>query len=711
MAATNPIVIGIDAGGTMTDTILVDSDGHFKIGKAATTPKNEAEGFLASAEDAADAWGISLEELFTGVGVVLYSGTGMLNTLLSRTGRRLGLITTKGLEDMILMGRGLQAWADYSYADRLHAVTHHHPDPLVPRRRTHGVTERIDQFGDVVIPLYEHEAEAAARKLIADKVNSICIMTIFSHVNPMHEKRIAEIVRAEIAAAGAEILVYTSHEVRPVIREQSRLNSVLIEAYATARGRQQLRGIEAVSKKYGFRYGVQTLLSFGGLTSINHPRLHETMISGPIGGILGAAYVGKLIGNNSLICSDMGGTSFDMGVITRGQTRIENEPIMDRFKLNVPTLHLDTIGAGAGMILKVDPLTRKISLGPESAGSDPGPICFDRGGTAPTIADCDAILGRLNPDYFLGGKVKLDVAKARRIFKETCADLLDVSLEDAAEGMIEMLETDANSALRRVISGQGIHPSEFTLFSYGGSGPLHLAGCSRGIGFRDIITFQFAAAFSAFGCTTADYKRRHSVSTQLDIPSSASDDALVAFAAKVTKVWDDLTEAAVAEMMEDGHPREKIRTEAFLMARYTGQLEDVEVTAPLTKLSTAADMRQVVARFEEVYATINHRVSAYGSVGYSIMELGVVATADKVKPILVKRPLGGSDPSAAAKGMRETYIGGRWHNARLYEMDLLEPGHEVTGPAIIEHPATTLVVHPQDQVFVDEWTLLHYRHA
>ena len=209
---------------------------------------------------------------------------------------------------------------------------------------------------------------------------------------------------------------------RPVIREQSRLNSVLIEAYATSRGRKQLKGIEDVSKKYGFKYGVQTLLSFGGLTSINHPRLHETMISGPIGGILGAAYVGKLIGNDSLICSDMGGTSFDMGVITRGQTRIENEPIMDRFKLNVPTLHLDTIGAGAGMILKVDPLTKKVSLGPESAGADPGPICFDRGGTEPTIADCDAILGRLNPDYFLGGKVKLQVDKARRAFKEKCAD-------------------------------------------------------------------------------------------------------------------------------------------------------------------------------------------------------------------------------------------------------------------------------------------------
>jgi N-methylhydantoinase A len=711
MSMGNPIVIGIDAGGTMTDTILVDRHGHFKIGKAATTPRDEAEGFMASAEDAAEAWGISLDDLFAGVDVVLYSGTGMLNTLLSRTGRRLGLITTRGVEDMILMGRGLQAWADYSYADRLHAVTHHHPDPLVPRRRTHGVTERIDQFGDIVIPLYEHEVRAAAKKLIADRVDSICIMTLFAHVNPAHERRIAEIVHEEIATAGAAILVYTSHEVRPVIREQSRLNSVLIEAYATSRGRQQLKGIEDASKKYGFRYGVQTLLSFGGLTSINHPRLHETMISGPIGGILGAAYVGKLIGNDSLICSDMGGTSFDMGVIIRGQTRIENEPIMDRFKLNVPTLHLDTIGAGAGMILKVDPLTRKISLGPESAGSDPGPICFGRGGTAPTIADCDAILGRLNPDYFLGGKVKLDVDKAREAFRQQCSDLLGVGLEEAAEGMIAMLEQDANNALRRVISGAGIHPSEFTLLSYGGSGPLHLAGCSRGIGFKDIMTFQFAAAFSAFGCTTADYMRRHSVSTQIDIPPDADDGALAGFGEKVSRIWADLHDAAVGEMIADGHPRERLSLSPFLMMRYTGQLEDVEVASPRLAVRTGAEMREVLATFEEVYAKVNHRVSRYGAAGTTITELGVIATADKVKPVLVKRPLGASDPAAAHKGVRQAYIGGRWHAAELYEMDRLEPGHAVRGPAIVEHPATTLVIHPGDEVFVDEWTLLHYRHG
>jgi acetone carboxylase, beta subunit len=595
-----PIVIGIDAGGTMTDTILVDADGRFKIGKAATTPHDESIGFLESTQDAADAWGITLPELFSGLDVLLYSGTGMLNTLLSRTGRRLGLIVTRGMEDMILMGRGLQAWADYSYSDRLHAVTHAHPEPLVPRRRTHGVTERVDQFGDVVLPVYEHEARAAVKKLLADKVEGICICFLFSHVNPAHEKRVAAIAAEEIAAAGADVRVYTSHELRPVIREQSRLNSVLIEAYATSRGRAQLEAIEQVAKGHGYRYRVQTLLSFGGLTSIDHPRLHETMISGPIGGILGAAYVGKLIGNDNLICSDMGGTSFDMGVIARGVTRLENEPIMDRFKLNVPTLHLDTIGAGAGMIIKVDPLTRKVSLGPESAGSTPGPICFGRGGTRVTVADCDAILGRLNPDYFLGGKVKLDVGAAARAFRVQCAELLDVDEHVAAEGMLAMLEADANNALRRVISGQGIHPSEFTLLSYGGSGPLHVAGYSRGIGLKDILTFPFAAAFSAFGCTTADYVRRHSVSVQIDIPPVPTAALEKDVTRRIDAVWRELQERAVAELTADGHPKKAVRTAPFLMMRYTGQLEDVEVPSPLARLKTAKDLSAVLAAFEAV---------------------------------------------------------------------------------------------------------------
>lgn len=707
-----PLVLGIDAGGTMTDTILVDEQGGYTIGKAATTPSDESIGFIESTEDAAAYWGVSLEELFPGLAVALYSGTGMLNTLLSRSGQRIGLITTRGMEDAVLMGRGLQSWAGYSYADRLHAVTHRHPEPLLPRSRVFGVTERIDQFGTVVIPLYEHEVTAAVDRLIEQRVDSICVCTLFSHINPVHERKIGRLAQQHMEARGVDIPLYYSHEIRPVIREHSRLNSVLIEAFATARGRQQLMGIQEAVNRHGFRYTVQTMLSYGGLASVSYPRLHETMISGPIGGVLGARYIGDVIGSDSLIVSDMGGTSFDMGVITRGQVQIDPEPIMDRFKLNVPTIAMECIGAGAGMVTKVDPLTRKVSLGPESAGADPGPVCFDFGGTEPTVCDCDAILGRLNPDYFLGGKVRLNVDKARHVFKEKVADVLGVDVYEAAEGMVNMLETEANDALRRILSSQGVHPSEYTLLSYGGSGPLHLAGYSRGIGFHDILTFQFAAGFSAFGCTTADYLRRYSHSVEIHVPTRADDDLLAETGDRINGVWSELAGQALDEMEADGHDRAAIECRPFLMMRYTGQLEDIEVFSPITSIDGAEDMRKVLAEFERIYTAINHRVSRYGDVGVSVMELGLTARADKVKPRLIRRKLGSATPSSdAERGSRAFYHEGRWHTARLFEMDGLTPGNEINGPAIVEHPATTLVIRPGDQVFVDEWTILHYRHG
>ncbi len=713
MTRSRPVVAGIDAGGTMTDTILVDQSGEFTVGKAATTPQCEALGFLESAEEACHYRGIGLEAMFRNVDVVLYSGTGMLNVLLSRTGRRLGLITTRGMEDMVLMGRGLQAWSGYSYSDRLHAVTHCHPEPLVSRLDTFGVTERIDHFGDVIIELYEHEVRDAVITLIDRRVEAICVCLLFAHVNPTHERRIAEIARAELKAHGSETDLYLSHDVRPVVREQSRLNSVLIEAYATGRGRQQLASIQDTAARHGFRHTVQTLQSFGGLTSIAHPHLHETMVSGPIGGILGAQYVGRLIGTDSLVVSDLGGTSFDMGIITRGQVRIEHEPVMGRFKLNLPMIAMDTIGAGAGMHLKVDPVTGKVSLGPDSAGSEPGPVCFDKGNLQPTVCDCDAILGRLNPEYFLGGKVRLNVELAHEAFRKRCAEPLGIdNVHDAAEGMLTMLESEASTALRRILSAQGIHPSEYALLSYGGSGPLHLGGYSRDIGFSDILTFKFAAAFSAFGCTTADYQKRFSRSVRLDVPLAGDEEEMSHVARRIDIVWNDLRRQAGNQMKADGHSANNVHCKPFLLMRFTGQLEDVEIASPIELVADSKGLETVVATFVDTYRKINRCVSTYGQAGVTIVELGVAASAAKIKPKLVRKQLGSPSPCQNThKGQREVYFGGSWHSTDLWEMDGLQPGNEIGGPAVIEHPATTLVVHPGDQVFVDEWSILHYRHG
>lgn len=712
MSERKPLVLGIDAGGTMTDTLLVDADGHFSVGKAATTPHDESEGFIESAVDAVGNWDIELRETFEQLSVVLYSGTGMLNTLLSRTGRRIGLIVTRGMEDAILMGRGLQTWTDYSYPDRLHAVTHQAPEPLIPRDRVFGVTERIDQFGNVVVPPYAHEAEQAANALIEQGVEGICIVCMNSYVDDAHERGIADLVQNVLDKHGVDIPIHVSSSVRPVIREQSRLNSTAIEAYAAAAGREQLIGVEDATHEQGFRYGVQTVLSYGGLAGIRYPRLHETMISGPVGGILGAKYVGDMIGSDSVIVSDMGGTSFDIAAITRGTIPIENEPTLARFKLNLPTIAMESIGAGAGTIIKVDPLTKKVSLGPESAGSWPGPVAFDQGGTEPTVCDCDVIMGRLNPDYFLGGKVKLNVEKAKQVFKEKVADPLGVDIYEAAEGMANLLEMDAKDSMSQMISARAVDPHDYSLMAYGGSGPLHMAEYSRGFGFKSVLTFPFAAAFSAFGCTTADYLRRYSRSVQLTLPPDADADHRASVTDSLNGMWDRLRDTAVREMSDEGHDKSDVELQLFVMMRYTGQLEDVEVPLTISRVSADADLDYLVETFDDLYAAINRPVAQYREAGHTITELGLIAKVDKIKPTLKRLPLEGREPTSEAfKGTREMYYGGIWHDAKLWEMDLLRPGNRVDGPAVVEHPATTLVVPAGDHIWVDEWTIIHYEHA
>lgn len=712
MKKTKPLVLGIDAGGTMTDTILVDEQGNFAVGKAPTTPGHEAKGFIDSARDATELWNLDMKKTFDELAVILYSGTGMLNTLLSRTGQRLGLLITKGMEDAVLMGRGMQSWAGYSYEDRLHAVTHVHPNPLLPINRVRGVTERIDQFGKIVIPIYENDVVNGVKDLIDQKIEALCICCIYSHVNPEHELKIGKIAEKILEKHNIDIPIYYSHQVRPVIREQSRLNSLLIEAYATAKGREQLLNVDKAAKQEGFKHGVQTVLSYGGLANINYPRLHETMISGPVGGILGAKHVGELIGADSVIVSDMGGTSFDIGAITRGNIPIDNEPTLDRFTLNLPTIAMDTIGAGAGTIIKVDPYTNKVSLGPESAGSDPGPVALDRGGTEPTIGDCDAIMGRLNPDYFLGGKVKLNIQKAKQVLTEKVAVPLGIDVYEAAEGIVNLLEMEARSSIESIISTRGVDPSEYYLMAYGGSGPLHMAEYSRGLGFKGIMTFPFAAAFSAFGCTTADYLHRYSQSVHMMIDPEASKENRDNIRQQINSVWKDLYEEAYKEFKSEGHGEDTVICEPFAMMRYTGQLEDVEVPVPMLKLKSDDDLCKLTEAFESLYETMNRSVSRYGEIGFTIMELGLTARVEKVKPNLKRRPLGPEQPKPEAyKGIRKMYYNREWHDAQIWEMDYLGPGNVLEGPAIVEHPATTLVIPKGDRVHIDEWTILHYEHG
>lgn len=707
--AKQPLVLGMDAGGTMTDTFIVFDDGTFVIGKAATTPHDEAVGFMESVEDALSyTQATDRARLFSDLEVALYAGTTMLNTLLSRTGQRLGLIITKGFEDTLLHGRGMQSWAEYSYPDRLHAATHVHPSPLIPKSRVRGVTERIDHFGKVAIPLYEREVEAAAQELLGQGVEGFCICFLMSYVDDRHERRAQAVVQAVLESAGVKLPIFLSSTVRPVMREGSRLNSTVVEAYAAAPVRRHLHKIEDVIQAEGFRNPLQTILSYGGLANIRYPRLHETMISGPVGGMLGAQYVGEIIGAGNIVVSDLGGTSFDIGAITAGRAPINGEPTLARFKFNLPTIDLESIGAGAGTIVKVDPHTGKVELGPESAGSSPGPVCFGMGGTRATICDCDLLLGYLNPHNFLGGKVRLQPELAIEAVREQITDPLGVDVYDGAEGVVRLLETEAREALRRTVSARGFDVPEYYLMAYGGAGPLHVAGYSRGLGFKGVLTFPYAAAFSAFGCTTADYMHRYERSLHLDVPADADEALKEQVAAEIDRVWGELAETAGEHMEQEGRDVSQLRLVPFAMIRYTGQLTDVEVVSPAPGLGGAPGLERLLVDWEREYERINRRVSRYAQAGFTVFDLGMLAMIPKVKPQITRQPLAGATPSRAAhRGERQIYWEGRWSDASIWDMEALVPGNEVVGPAVIEHPATTFLIPPDHLTVLDEWNIFH----
>lgn len=704
-----PLVLGVDAGGTMTDTFIVDEHGNFAVGKAATTPGREILGLLESAEDAIGPWGLTPQRLFSELQIALYSGTTMLNALLSHTGVTVGVITTRGMEDTLRMGRGVQAWSEYSYQDRMHAVTHAHPQQLVPRRLIHGVTERIDVNGEIVFPLYEGEVRHAAEALASEGVDAIVVAFLFSFLNDAHEVRAAEIAEEIVG----ETPVYSSSVIRPTLGEHSRLNSTVAEAYAAAPVRGQLETVEAGIQDLGYQHSLQTVLAYGGLANVKHGRLHETLISGPMGGIAGAKLIAELRGFDNVVATDMGGTSFDIGAITQRQVPVEAESVLARYLLSLPTIAMETISAGSGMFIQVDPFSGKIELGPESAGADPGPVCFSRGNEMPTICDCDLILGYLNPINFLGGAVRLDTQAALSAIEQQISGPLGTDPYESAEGVVRMLELDARDALVTLMSSRGVDVSQFYLMAYGGSGPLHMAGYSENLPFKGVLTFPFAAAFSAFGCAALDYTHRYEKSVLLVVGSLAEgedDSEKTEVARFADEVWRQFQEEALVEFEREGMDIAAVEMTPFARMRYGGQLFDVEVPFPGAPLGNASGTDRLIAVFEDVYDAVNSRVARHREAGVEIHGLGVLATIPTVKPVIPKRDLEGPSPPAEAhKSDRKVYRDGAWRTASIWDMEQLKPGNLVQGLAVIEHPATTLVVPDGMEVEVDEFRMIWLR--
>ena len=705
-------IMASDAGGTMTDIIVVDTQGGFTIGKAATTPRDQSLGVWESLADAFAYRDVDFErvagQLLPGVEAFVYSGTSMMNALLTQTGRKVGVITQRGDEDVFLHERSAQTWAGYSYQDLLHHVTHRHNQPLVPRRLVKGVTGRIDMFTMEAIPLYEEEARRGVEELLEEDVDAIAVCLWFSYVNPAHELKVAEIAEGIMKEKGRRVPVYLSHQLCPITREQGRLNTLVLHAYAAEPGREQLFKIENRLKSQGFKFPLQIVLSHGGLTNIRYPRIHEGCFSGPIGGLLGAKYLEEKLDIGNWVCTDMGGTSFDVGLLMSGEPVMLREVVINRRIYNIPTLLMDTVGAGAGMYVTIDPLTNRIKLGPDSAGADPGPVAYDMGNEVPTVMDCCLIMGILNEDNYLGGKIKLNKEKAFQAVKEKCADVLNVDPHYVAEGVYRLINSTMKEHIRTVLAVRGFSPADYTLLCYGGAGPMHLAGYSEGLPFKGVATLPWAAAFSSFGCAAVDIRHRYQKSTGVLIEEGISDDMkLMMGQMMLNSGWEELEGLARADFEAEGLPWEEATIQQIAYVRYGCQMDDLEVPSPVSRINSPEDMDRIIHAFEDLYEKVYAGVAKHPQAGYQIMELSVTASIPKVKPKLVRQPLEGKDPQPEAlKGEREVYLEGTWHRTPIYDMDRIRPGNEISGIAIIEAPSTTLVLPPGRYIRMDEWSMI-----
>jgi acetone carboxylase, beta subunit len=699
-------VLAIDAGGTMTDTFVVDGAGSFVVGKAQTTPEDESRGFMASAEDALGQWGMSPEQGFPRIASGIFSGTAMLNRLLSRSGRRIGAIVTAGQEDYLVIERGIQTYLGFSYSDRLHIATHHHNPPIVPRELMRGVRGRIDVTGQEVLPLREADVREAASALLDAGVEGICICLLCSYRNAEHEIRVAGIVEEVKSERGANgVPVYVSSELYPLRRDLPRLNSTLIEAYAAEPSRGTLAAVRDRTKERGAGFELRVMASHGGTISIEARELGRTLVSGPIGGVVGGQALAERLGLRNLLCTDIGGTSFDIALLTDGRFEITPTPDIARFVLNMPLVRIDSLGAGTGSFVRVNPNSNRPELGPDSAGSRIG-VSWPEGELETiSVTDLDLVLGRVNPDYFLGGEVKLDRERAEAEVGRQLAEPLGLSVADAAAGVIELFEqTLRNEAVGRIL-GKGYSPADYALLCYGGGGPLHVAGYTEGIAYREVMMPAWAAGFSAYGCACADFEYRYDQTVDLPILPSADEMEKAGIGFMVTGAWQGLQDKVADEFAKSGIERESISFTHIVRMQYYGQLNDIEIVSPHMEMEEGDHLDDLIAAFEDAYAKVYARSARSPELGYLITQAIVTGSVDVEKPALPElEERSGSPPVGSTRTVR-------WRDGdaetSIVRLEDVEAGYEVPGPAIVEHSATTFAIPPGRTARLDRHQIFH----
>ncbi|HWU12235.1 MAG TPA: hydantoinase/oxoprolinase family protein [Streptomyces sp.] len=687
--ADHGFVIGVDIGGTFTDCAIVRPDGSAVSGKTPTTPENRATGFFASIADAAGHLGMSLDEVLGHCSLLIHGTTTGTNALIERDGARTGLITTSGHGDatLIMKAEGRLAGVDGGMIwDLPHTDK---PEPIVPRRLIREVHERVDFRGEVLVPMNEQQLLDAADDLVTGGAESIAVSFLWSVRNPAHENRAVEL----ISARHPGVFVTAASSVSSYVGEYERTMSGIVNAYIGPLMREYVRNIQEEANAHGYRGRILYATCAGGAITEAEARTApvRTVHSGPVSGLLGSAFVAAVRDEPDLIVADMGGTSFDVSVIRGLVPDARDTSMLERFEVSLPMIYIDTVGAGGGSIAFLD-AAGNLQVGPRSAGAVPGPVCYGMGGSEPTVTDADVVLGIIGPEDFLHGERRLDKAAAEAAIG-ALGKPLGLTPEETAAGINRIIDSKMADLLRRMSILRGFDPREFTVFAYGGGGPVHVGAVAREVGVRKVIVpvLHMASAWSAFGATVADVI--HVAERWDQHPMPAEPAALAAtFAELETEVRDKLA--------SEGFSPEEIQVDRSLRMKYTAQLHNIEV--PLT---TAEPDEGTVSELGEEFARLYDDLHGEGA-GYR--EGGVTVTGFVVRARgLTVRPAPAEAPPAS--NVRELSRRVYWSEKRGYlDTPVLKlSGGRVDGrfegPMLIELPDTVVVIRPGQVAAFDRW--------
>lgn len=687
--------VAVDSGGTFSDCVALSDAGVVTRAKAPSTPPDFERGVLDAVAEVASRLELTLEQLLEDTTVFAHGTTVATNILITQGGARTALLTTRGHEDAILIGRTIQKVAGLSEDEIIDVARLRKAAPLVPRSRIFGVQERVDARGEVVVPLQLDRLDDLSERLRAEGVEAIAVSLLWSFLNPQHEERLRDWVDAQ-ASNGDKPFVTVSSELAPVLREYERTSTTVLNAYLTPSVRRYLGKMRDRLREGGHHGAIAVMHSAGGVSSVDEAsrRGVSLLSSGPAGGMLGTRALAARLGLDPVLATDVGGTSFDVGLVVGGEPSYAEAPVYAQYPVALPTIDVPSVGAGGGSIGWVEPETGILRVGPQSAGARPGPACYGAGGVEPTVTDANVVLGRINPDTFLGGRMRLDGERARTAISERVAEPLGMSVEEAASAMIAIVDAQMADLIRRVTVERGLDPSAFAVFGYGGAAGLHVDSYSSKLDCREVVIPATASVFSAFGIASSDVKRIEMVSDPMLAPFEL-------------ERWRGHFEA-LEERLRDGLEAERLPTSALELRRFVdlqfrGQVHAVRVPVGEEDLGAGDGGERVIERFCALYEAKYGRDTAYRKAGVEAMTFVVEATAALPTPALDWLDDEGADASAARIGVRPIHLGDGSvaDDVPVYSAERLRPGHSVRGPLLVEAEDTNVLVRDGHRLWVD----------